>query len=199
MRPVPVPRSTSSLNGPGPSASTHRLLDLALGDVQRADAVPIGGVRAEIALRGGFALALQGVGPLAIARDHAVGAVDEAENVEREPAAGRAVGDVEIGPAPLAEALDQAGLGQQLQMPADARLALPEDLREVLDAELAGGEQQQDAQARRLGRRLERGDDVIAGERSCHDGLLADGSYKDMFMCQETQIGPHLARFRHVG
>ena len=71
---------------------------------------------------------------------------------------------MEIDPAALAEALDQPGLGQQLQMTADARLALPEDPRQILDVELAGGEQQQDAQARRLGRRLERGDDVVAGE-----------------------------------
>ena len=63
---------------------------------------------------------------------------------------------MEIDPAPLAEALDQAGLGQKLQVAADARLALAQDLGQVLDVELAGGEQHEDAQARRLGRGLER-------------------------------------------
>ena len=115
------------LERPAPQRLDDRLLDVVLGDMQGANAVPVGGVRLKIGLRRGFALALQGVGPLAVAGDDAVGAVDEAEDVERQPAAGRAVGDVEIGPAPLAEALDQPGLGQQLQMPADARLALPED------------------------------------------------------------------------
>ena len=132
--------------------------------MQGADAVPVGGVRVEIGLRRGFALALQGLGALAIAGDDAIRTVDEAEDVEREPPAGGPVGDVEIGPAPLAEALDQTGFGEQLQMPADARLALPEDHRQVLDAQFAGREQQQDAQARRLGRRLERRYDIVAGE-----------------------------------
>ena len=35
-------------------------------------------------------------------------------------------------------------------MPADARLALAEDLGQILDVELAAGQQRQDAQARRL-------------------------------------------------
>ena len=106
----------------------------------------------------------EGVGPLTVPGDDAVGPVDEAEDIERQAAAGRAVGDVKIGPAALAEALDQPGLGQELQVPADARLALPEDHRQILDAQLTRGEQQQDAQARRLCRCLERGNNVAAGE-----------------------------------
>ena len=45
-------------------------------------------------------------------------------------------------------------------MPADARLALAEDLGEILDVQLAGGKQRQDAQARGLAggaQRRERG------------------------------------------
>ena len=68
------------------------LLDVVLGDMQGANAVPVGGVRLEIGLRRGFALALQGVGALTVAGDDAVGAVDKVEDVERQPAAGRAVG-----------------------------------------------------------------------------------------------------------
>jgi hypothetical protein len=147
-----------------PQALDDRLLDVVLGDVQGANAVPVGGVRLKIGLCRGFALALQGVGPLPIAGDNAVGAIDEREDVERQTAAGRAVGNVEIGPAAFAEALDQPGLGQELQVPADARLALPEDHRQILDAQLTRGEQQQDAQARRLCRCLERGNNVAAGE-----------------------------------
>ena len=62
------------------------------------------------------------------------------------------IGQAEEHPAPLAEARDQPGLGHQLQMPADARLALPEDLGQVLDVQLAAGEQRQDAQPRGLAR-----------------------------------------------
>ncbi len=79
--------------------------------MQGANAIPVGGVRLEIGLRRGFALALQGVGALAVAGDDAVGAVDQVQYVERQPASGRAIGHVEIGPAPLAEALNEPGLG----------------------------------------------------------------------------------------
>ncbi len=158
-----------------------------LGDVQRANAVPIGGVRLEIGLSRGLALALQGIGALAVAGDDPVGPVDQPEDVERQTASGRAVGNVKIGPATLAEALDKAGFGQELEMPADARLALTEDDGQILDAELTGGQQQKDAQARRLRRRLERRYDLVAGKRSCHVELLGGGSYKDMFMCQAPQ------------
>ena len=54
--------------------------------------------------------------------------------------AGRsALGDAEEGPGALAMALDQAGLGHELEMPRDARLRLAEDVGEVGDVELALG------------------------------------------------------------
>ena len=55
------------------------------------------------------------------------------------------LGQAEEHPAPLAEARDQPSLGHQLQMTADARLALSEDLGQVLDVQLAAGKQRQDA------------------------------------------------------
>ena len=51
---------------------------------------------------------------------------------------------------------DETGFGHQLQMPADARLALAEDLGQVLDVQLGLGQQRQDAQARGLARREHR-------------------------------------------
>ena len=62
------------------------------------------------------------------------------------------IGEAEEHPAPLAEARDQPRLCHQLQVAADARLALSEDLGQVLDVQFAAGEQRQDAQARRLAR-----------------------------------------------
>jgi hypothetical protein len=123
-------------------------------------------------LRGRLPLAFQGVGALAVTLKRCVGGIDERQDVERKLAAGRAVGNVKIDPAALAEPLDETRLGQELQVPAEARLALAEDLGEILDVELSRREQQQDAQARRLCRGLERGDDGIAGERSGQGSLL---------------------------
>ena len=60
------------------------------------------------------------------------------------------LGQAEEHPASLAEARDQPGLGHQLQVTADARLALSEDLGQVLDVQLAAGEQRQDTQPRGL-------------------------------------------------
>ena len=50
-------------------------------------------------------------------------------------------------------------------MPADARLALPQDLRQILDVELTDRQQQEDAEARRLGRSLEGGYELRRIER----------------------------------
>src|SRR5256885_12584864 len=49
-----------------------RRLDRCIGDVKLADAVPLGGVAAEIALRRGRARGTYGGEPLAVARDHGV-------------------------------------------------------------------------------------------------------------------------------
>ena len=69
---------------------------------------------------------------------------------------GAAVGEAEEDPGALAEAADEARFHHQLQMPADARLALAEHLGQVLDVQLAAREQRQDAQARGLAGGAER-------------------------------------------
>ena len=76
------------------------------------------------------------------------------------------IGEAEEHPAPLAEARDQPGLGHQLQVTADARLALSEDLGQVLDVQLAAGEQRQDAQPRRLARGAKAAQGMGAGQIS---------------------------------
>jgi hypothetical protein len=63
-------------------------------------------------------------------------------------------------------------------MPAETRLALTQDLREIFDVELARGQQQKDPQARWLCRSLERGNNVIAGERSGQGLLLCRDDIK---------------------
>ena len=74
------------------------------------------------------------------------------------------LGQAEEGPGAFAEALDQAGLGQQLEMARDARLRLAQDVGEVGDGQLGLGEQRQDAQPRLLAGRLEGGIEGIETE-----------------------------------
>ena len=136
MRPVPVPRSSSERNGPSASAPRIAVLDRRVGDMQRADAVPLGGVAAEIGLRGGGALrpaprrAARGRAPASGRRDRA------ARSVARQVGGAAALAQAEERPRAFAEALDQPGLGEELQMPRDARLRLAQDVGEVRDGEL---------------------------------------------------------------
>ena len=111
--------------------------------------VPLAGMRLEIGLRRFLARLLHGGGARAVAGE--VGRRFEALDDGRgERGLGAGSASRKIDPGALAEARDEPGLGHQLQMPADARLALAEDLGQVLDVQLAAGEQRQDAQARRL-------------------------------------------------
>jgi hypothetical protein len=61
-----------------------------------------------------------------------------------------ALGEPVIGPRALGVPLDEAGVGQEFQMPRDARLALAENFRQVLDLMFPGGEKDKQAQPRRL-------------------------------------------------
>ena len=61
-----------------------RLLDRVVGDVQLADAVPFGGMAAEIGLRGRGARGAHGGEPLAVARQRRVGGIEPRDQVARE-------------------------------------------------------------------------------------------------------------------
>ena len=139
-------------------------LHVGLGDVQRADAVPIGGVGLEVGLRGCLALVLQGFGAAQVAHDQRVATVDALEDQPGKLATLPGLGEAEVHPAALRGALDQPGLGQQLQVAADARLALAQDAGEVLDVQLARRQQHEHAQARGLGHRLQRSNCCLHGQ-----------------------------------
>ena len=132
-----------------------RRLDRLVGDVQLADAVPLGGMAAEIGLRGGGARGPHGGQPLAVARDGRIAGIEPRDQLARELGAAAVLAEAEEGPGAFAEPLDQAGLGQQLEMARDARLRLAQDVGEIGDRQLGLGEQRQDAQPRRLAGRLE--------------------------------------------
>ena len=90
-----------------------RVLHRLVGDVQLADAVPFGGVRAEISLRGGGArLRAPRRAASRSRRDGLVGRIEPLEQRARDLGAAAVLGQPEEGPGALAEALDQAGLGQ---------------------------------------------------------------------------------------
>ena len=72
--------------------------------------------------------------------------------------ADRTAGDqVEERPGTLAMLVDDAGIGEQLEMAGDARLRLPEDVGEIGDGELAMLQQRHDPQPGRL---VERPQDI---------------------------------------
>ncbi len=126
-----------------------------LADVQRAYAVPFGGICIEIGLGQRGAAGSDLVRALAVAEDlrivrgdHGEGAVDEFADARF----GRAPDE---NPAPLLVALDQARLGQEPDMAADARLALSKKLGKVFHVELAIEKQAQDSKPGRFRRRLQ--------------------------------------------
>ena len=94
------------------------------------------------------------------------------------------LGQPEEGPGALAEALDQPGFGQQLEMARDARLRLAQDVGEVGDGQLGLGEQRQDAQPRVLARRPQRVMHGLKGQldRSFEPRRHVRIRYKDIFI-----------------
>ena len=137
----------------GADRGLHRFV----GDMQLADAVPLGGMRAEIGLRRGGARLRAPTASRSRSRAM-VGSAGSSrvDQRARDLGAAAVLGQAEERPGALAEALDQAGLGQQLEMARDARLRLAQDVGEVGDGQLGLGQQRQHAQARLLAGRLER-------------------------------------------
>ena len=83
-------------------------------------------------------------------------AIEPRDQRARDIGGAAALAQPEERPRALAEALDQAGLGQQPQMARQARLRLAQNFGEVGDRQLGLGEQRQDAQARGFACGLER-------------------------------------------
>ena len=125
-----------------------RVFDRGVGDMELADAVPLGGVAAEIILRGGGARGAHRGEPLAVARDDRIVGIEPRDQRARDIGDAAALAQAEEGPRSFAEALDQAGLGQQPQMAGQPRLRLAQDFGEVGDGQFGLGDEHQDAQPR---------------------------------------------------
>ena len=116
--------------------AADRLLHRLVRDMKLADAVPLGGVAAEIGLRGGVALRAHRGQPLAIACQRRVGGIEARNQLARQLGRPAALAQAEERPGPFPEAIDQPGLGQEPQMPRNARLRLAQDGGEIGDGEL---------------------------------------------------------------
>jgi hypothetical protein len=132
------------------------LLDRLVGDVELANAVPLGGVPAEIGLGGAGALRPHRGQPLAIARERRVVGVKAGNELAGKLGGILPLAQAEERPRPFAETLDQPGLDEEPQMTRNARLRLAQDGGEVRDGQFRLPEQRQDAQPGSLGRGLER-------------------------------------------
>ena len=162
IRPVPVPMSTSRPIGASAERAGDRRLDLALGDVERAQRVPIAGMAGEIALGGGGAVGAHRGEPGGVgrrSRDRRRRARPSGRAAGRAARSARRGAEAEEHPAPLLAPLGEAGVDQDLDVARDARLALPEHLRELADRKLHRAQQRQDAKPRRIG---QSGEDVGA-------------------------------------
>jgi len=120
-----------------------RLFDRGVGDVQPADAIPFGGVAAEIVLRGGGAGGAHGGEPLAVAGDDRIVGIEPGNQGAGDVGDAAALAEAEERPGSLTIALDQTGLAEKPQMAGEPRLRLAQDGGEIGDGQFGLGDEQQ--------------------------------------------------------
>ena len=76
------------------------------------------------------------------------------------------IGERQEHPAAFLAPLEHPGVGEDLEMARNARLALAEHLRQLADRQLHQPQQRDDAQPRRIGKRLE---SIGERKRRCHE------------------------------
>ena len=157
---MPVPMS-SSRRAPTRQVMGKGALDLAVGDVQRAQLVPALGVVAEEAHRGGLAALLQRVEPRPVGGDPRMLGVEPAHELAHQGGVIAGGDQPEAGELGLAETLQQARFDQQLQVARHARLALAQHVDIVADGQILARRQRQDAQPGVFGRGPQEGEKVI--------------------------------------
>ena len=131
----------------------HGGFHILLAHMQRAEAFPIAGVFAEVGCGCLGALVANFFEAGEVAGQFGVMAGQQVDDGAGEGAAQIILAHAEQHPVAFLVAGDQPGLGHQLEMAADARLALPEDLGHLADVEFAMGEHEQDAYPCRFRRR----------------------------------------------
>ena len=133
-----------------------RLFDGGVGDVQAADAIPLGGMTAKIALRRRGARRPHGGEPFAVAGDDRIVRIEPGYQSAGDIGGAAGLAEAKEGPRAFAVALDQPGLRQQPQVPGQARLRLAQNGGQIGDGQFGFGNQHQEPQPRGFRRRLER-------------------------------------------
>jgi hypothetical protein len=127
-------------------------------------------------LRGRRARRAHGGEPPAVAHHHRIVRIEARDQGLRDVGNAAALAEAIERPASLAEAVDQSGFGEQLQVPRDTRLRLPQDFREIRHREIGLGEQRKNPQARALAGGAQRTVQAVEIERRrTHDGLSPNG------------------------
>ena len=140
-------------------------LNSVFGNVERANLVPSGRVAREVLAGLRRTLAAHGLQPLGVANDDLVGRIDQPQGlVGQAPGIARGHEAIEH-PSPIGEPLDQPGLGQQLEVTRDARLALVQHPAQFQNRQLLPGQQRKNPQPRRLARRAQNIHGLTRGER----------------------------------
>ena len=139
------------------SASAARIASstAASATMQLADAIPFGGVTAEIILCSGGARGAHRGEPFAVARNHRVVGIELGDHGARDVGRAAALAQPEERPRPFTKSLDQSGLGEKAKMPRQPRLRLPQDFGELGNGQFGLSQQRQDAQPCRFTRGLE--------------------------------------------
>ena len=152
-----------------------RRLDLRVGGVHGADAVPLGRLGGEIGRRLLAPRLARQLQPGAVGGERRIGGGDAGQKVARQGAAG--LGEAEERPGALAMALGEPGVDQQLEVAGDARLRLAEDADEFAHRQLRFAEQAEQPQPRHLAGRFQGGEQGVEGQ-----GGGGQTRHKDMFM-----------------
>ncbi len=160
--PVPVPRSTWRRIGrwPGQAAPWPASTSSSRTWSERS-CLPARGIVAEIACGRLGTAAADLFQPRQVAGQDGVGAGQQVDDGAGQGAAHVLLAQAEEHPVAFLVAADQAGLRHQLQVAADARLALAQDLGQLADIGLAMGEEKQDPDPGRLGGGAQAGQQFI--------------------------------------
>ena len=138
----------------------HRRLDFAVGDMERADRVPHPGMRLEPFVRRARPVGAHRREPRLVGHRPMVARIPLVERRHHRPHLVRPAQRDEH-PAAFLAPLGEPRVAQDLDVPAHARLALAQHLRELAHAQLHRAEQREDAQPRRIRQRAEDGEGLV--------------------------------------
>ena len=148
---MPVPMSSRLLGGRSPNSSSSAASTPGLVEIEGAHVVPARRLGGEVARRLLVARGAHRGEALAVERELGILVRQHAAEIAGEPRAGPAMGATVEHPAALAKALEQARIGQELEVARDPGLALAEHLGELADGPFALAAEHEQAQPARLG------------------------------------------------